>query len=82
MGVHVKTKVLLVPNGGMAMTDARLSDHSPFWDLVYNALMVTDMTFMCNPHYHKISDTLETHDLPIFTTLVNCANKIKILKKL
>ncbi len=71
MGVHVKTKVLLVPNGGMAMTDVRLSDHSPFWDLGYNAMMVTDTSFMRNPNYHKMSDTVETLDLPFFTSVVN-----------
>lgn len=29
MGAHVKTKVLPVPNGGKALPDVRLSDHSP-----------------------------------------------------
>ena len=33
MGVHVKTKLLPIPNSGMAMPDVRLSDNSPFWDL-------------------------------------------------
>jgi hypothetical protein len=41
----------------------RLSDHSPFWDAGYPAAMVTDTAFLRNPHYHKLSDTLETLDL-------------------
>ena len=71
MGVYLKTKVLPVPNGGKAIPDVRLSDHSPFWDLGYNAMMVTDTSFMRNPHYHKMSDTVETLDLPFFTSVVN-----------
>ncbi|WP_398325389.1 M20/M25/M40 family metallo-hydrolase [Vulcanococcus sp.] len=70
MGRHVPTKVLPVPNGGKALPDVRLSDHSPFWDAGYNALMVTDTSFMRNPHYHQISDTVETLDLPFFATVV------------
>ncbi|MEK6601551.1 MAG: M28 family peptidase, partial [Candidatus Binatota bacterium] len=41
----------------------RLSDHSPFWDLGYPALLVTDTAFFRNSHYHGPSDTLETLDL-------------------
>jgi hypothetical protein len=70
MGRHVPTKVLPVPNGGQAIPDVRLSDHSPFWDAGYNALMVTDTSFMRNPHYHKMSDTVETLDLPFFCGVV------------
>jgi Zn-dependent M28 family amino/carboxypeptidase len=71
MGRHVKTKVLPVPNRGAAMPDVRLSDHSPFWDQGYNALMVTDTSFMRNPHYHQMSDTVDTLDLPFFCQVVN-----------
>ncbi len=71
MGRHVPTKVLPVPNGGRAIPDVRLSDHSPFWDAGYNALMVTDTSLMRNPHYHKISDTVETLDLPFLAAMVD-----------
>ena len=70
MGRHVPTKVLPVPNGGRAIPDVRLSDHSPFWDAGYNALMVTDTSFMRNPHYHQMSDTVDTLDLPFFAAVV------------
>jgi len=70
MGRHVPTKVLPVPNGGKAIPDVRLSDHSPFWDAGYNALMVTDTSFMRNPHYHQMSDTVETLDLEFFSAVV------------
>jgi Zn-dependent M28 family amino/carboxypeptidase len=71
MGRHVTTKVLPVPNRGAAMPDVRLSDHSPFWDQGYNALMVTDTSYMRNPHYHQMSDTVDTLDLPFFCQVVN-----------
>jgi hypothetical protein len=64
MGRYVKTKVLPVPKRGAAIPDVRLSDHSPFWDQGYNALMVTDTSYMRNPHYHQMSDTVDTLDLP------------------
>lgn len=70
MGRHVKTKVLPVPNHGRDIPDVRLSDHSPFWDLGYNALMVTDTSFMRNPHYHRVTDTVDTLDLPFFCGVV------------
>lgn len=55
-----------MPNAGRALPDVRLSDHSPFWDRGYNAVMVTDTSFMGNPHYHRMSDTL---DLPFLTAV-------------
>ena len=71
MGKHVKTKVLPVPNQGRDIPDVRLSDHSPFWDEGYNALMVTDTSFMRNPHYHQMSDTVDTLDLPFLGKVIN-----------
>jgi Zn-dependent M28 family amino/carboxypeptidase len=40
----------------------RWSDHSSFWDQGYPALMITDTSFLRNPHYHLASDTPETLD--------------------
>jgi hypothetical protein len=57
-------------NGGRAIHDGRLSDHSPFWDQGYNALMVTDTSFMRNPHYHQMGDTIDTLDLAFFASVV------------
>jgi len=63
MGEHVSTKVLPVPDKGRSLPDVRLSDHSPFWDAGYDAVMVTDTSFMRNPHYHRMSDTINTLDI-------------------
>ena len=54
---------LPVPQRGMLVPQTRWSDHSPFWDRGYRAMMVTDTAFMRNPHYHQASDTLKTLDL-------------------
>jgi Zn-dependent M28 family amino/carboxypeptidase len=53
---------LQVPDNGLPVMPTRLSDHSPFWDAGYPALMITDTSFMRNPHYHLSSDTPETLD--------------------
>ncbi len=69
MGAHVPTKVLPVPNAGHSFPDVRLSDHSPFWDQGYNAVMVTDTSFMRNPNYHQMSDTIDSLDLDFFAAV-------------
>ena len=71
MGAHVRTKVLPVPLRGHLLPDVRLSDHSPFWDAGYNALMVTDTSFMRNPHYHQPSDTIDTIDIPFLMAVID-----------
>ncbi len=42
--------------------EIRRSDNSSFWDQGYPALMLTDTSFLRNPHYHLASDTPETLD--------------------
>ena len=54
---------LQVPDNGNMLQATRLSDHSPFWDAGYSAVMITDTSFMRNPHYHMPTDTLETLDM-------------------
>jgi Zn-dependent M28 family amino/carboxypeptidase len=52
---------------GQLVQATRLSDHAPFWDCGYRAIMITDTAFMRNPHYHQPSDRLETLDLNFLT---------------
>lgn len=52
---------------GTILPMTRRSDHAPFWDQGYRALMVTDTSFLRNPHYHRASDRLETLDLDFLT---------------
>ncbi len=42
--------------------EIRLSDNSSFWDMNYPALMLTDTSFLRNPHYHQVTDVPETLD--------------------
>ena len=55
---------LIVEGNGEDLPVVRLSDHAPFWDAGYPAVMITDTAFLRNPNYHQRSDTLETLDLP------------------
>jgi Zn-dependent M28 family amino/carboxypeptidase len=54
---------MTVPGNGESLPDCRRSDHAPFWDEGYRAIMVTDTTNFRNPHYHRSTDTLETLNL-------------------
>jgi len=67
VAAQVPCEILIVDLAGAVLPEARLSDHSPFWDQNYPALMVTDTSFMRNPHYHQASDRLETLDLEFLT---------------
>ena len=50
-----------------SIAEIRRSDNSSFWDQGYPALMLTDTSFLRNPHYHLSSDTPETLDYPRMT---------------
>ncbi|GFO64541.1 M28 family peptidase [Geomonas paludis] len=54
---------LVVPGNGELLPDTRRSDHAPFWDAGYPAIMLTDTTNFRNPHYHHPSDTVDTLNL-------------------
>ncbi|MEM6552505.1 MAG: M20/M25/M40 family metallo-hydrolase [Planctomycetota bacterium] len=47
-----------------------LSDHGPFWDLGYPAMMVTDTSWFRNPHYHEMTDTPATLDYERMTRVL------------
>ncbi|MBD2597115.1 M28 family peptidase [Nostoc spongiaeforme FACHB-130] len=65
--VGVPSQWLPVPNRGLIVRQTRLSDHAPFWDLGYPAIMVTDTAFLRNPHYHQPSDNIASLDLDFLT---------------
>lgn len=65
---------------GKIVPDTRRSDHAPFWDRGYRAIMVTDTANLRNPHYHRSSDRLETLNLDFLTTL--CRGLIEGLRSL
>jgi Zn-dependent M28 family amino/carboxypeptidase len=61
---------LSVPFNGWPMPAIRLSDHAPFWDQGFNAVMITDTAFYRNPHYHLSSDTMDTLNPDFMAELV------------
>jgi Zn-dependent M28 family amino/carboxypeptidase len=65
---------------GNIVPDTRRSDHAPFWDQGYRALMVTDTANLRNPHYHRESDRLDTLDLDFLTGV--CRGLIQAIRSL
>lgn len=62
--------------------EIRLSDNSSFWDQGYPALMLTDTSFLRNPHYHLETDTPETLDYVRMTEVtIGVASAMKRLLK-
>lgn len=55
---------LVVPGNGEILAETRRSDHAPFWDRGYRAIMLTDTADFRSPHYHQPTDTLDTLNLP------------------
>ncbi len=56
---------LPIVNRGQQLPDTRRSDHAPFWDAGYPAVLVTDTANLRNPHYHSASDRLDTLDIDL-----------------
>lgn len=44
------------------LADITASDHLNYWEMGFNAVMVTDTAHFRNPHYHQPTDTMETLD--------------------
>jgi hypothetical protein len=61
---------LTVPLNGWIMPAVRLSDHASFWDESFKAVMITDSAFYRNPHYHQITDSMDTLDYRFMAELV------------
>jgi len=64
---NLPVETLVIPRNGWVFPESRLSDHAPFWDRGYPALLLTDTAFLRNPHYHQPTDTVETLDLDFLT---------------
>lgn len=60
---------LPVINQGRQIPGTRNSDHAPFWDAGYPAMMVTDTAHLRNPHYHTASDRIQTLDLDMMAKI-------------
>ncbi len=56
----IKTKKFTGPR---QLTGIDFSDHRNYWNLGYDAIMLTDTAFYRNKNYHKSSDTIDTIDI-------------------
>jgi Zn-dependent M28 family amino/carboxypeptidase len=63
------------PSEGLAapagFSGVDFSDHMPFWNAGYPAMMVTDTAFLRNHHYHKATDTPDKLDYESFARVVD-----------
>ncbi len=55
------------------VSDVRRSDHAPFWNVGYRALMFTDGANLRNPNYHKPTDSAESLDFAFATRVTKAA---------
>lgn len=69
----LRTESLILPGSGSIFPAARLSDHSPFWDEGFPALLVTDTSFYRNPYYHSEKDRIETLDFDFLSRVTEAA---------
>lgn len=51
----------------------KYSDHSPFWDLGYPAVLAIEDEPLTNPHYHRVTDTVDTLDPSFFRASTQAA---------
>jgi len=61
---------LETPGNGEITQDLRRSDHAPFWDNGYQALMITDGANFRNPFYHTPNDVSSVLDFDFMANTV------------
>lgn len=57
---ELKVVTHTAPMRGFLIFETRFSDHAPFWDAGYPAVMITDTAMFRNPNYHTPHDTSDT----------------------
>lgn len=57
-------------NAPPGVTGITFSDHASYWDQGYPAVMINNTSFYRNPHYHKVTDTIDTLDFDKMTEVV------------
>lgn len=51
----------------------RSSDHAPFWDQGYSAVLCIEDSPLRNPYYHRVTDRLETLNMPFAESVARAA---------
>ena len=52
---------------------AGLSDQRNYWKFGFDACMINDTSFIRNPNYHAITDTIDTLDFEKMTAVIDSA---------
>jgi len=65
-GINVE-KIVFPDGNGLAGR----SDQRNYWEFEYDAVMISDTSFLRNPNYHKETDTIETLDFEKMSEVVN-----------
>ncbi|MEJ6492782.1 MAG: M28 family peptidase [Flavobacteriales bacterium] len=68
-GAEIDVQKINMPEG-LGLAD--MSDQRNYWKFDIPAMMVNDTSFMRNPHYHKMSDNMDTLDFNKMAEVVNC----------
>lgn len=66
----LKVMAFPLPGNGEIAPILRRSDHVPFWDKGYQALMITDGAETRNHNYHTANDKIETLNFEFMTKVV------------
>lgn len=67
---QLKVIDIALPGNGTIAPDFRRSDHAPFWDASYQALMLTDGANFRNANYHSANDVKDSLDFRFMTRVV------------
>jgi len=51
---------------------AGMSDQRSYWEFDIPALMINDTSFLRNPHYHQMSDDIDTLSFEHMQRVVTC----------
>jgi len=66
-GISVE-KIVFPDGAGLAGR----SDQRNYWEFGYKAVMISDTSFLRNPNYHQVTDTIETLDFDRMKEVVDC----------
>jgi Zn-dependent M28 family amino/carboxypeptidase len=78
MRPHLPIVPLIVPGNGELLPDTRRSDHTPFWEAGFPAVMLTDTANFRNPHYHRPTDRIETLNLDFMSAVADAVTAVVV----
>ncbi|MDR1682377.1 MAG: M28 family peptidase [Candidatus Symbiothrix sp.] len=77
----IETESFKIPSKIRSTAGIDFSDHLNYWNLGYDALMVTNTSFYRNKNYHQKTDTMETLDIPRMAKVIDGIVQAIILLK-